>query len=70
MTIQFTEKHIDFIKQYGGLCRDCADENGICPYNGLPCEDRDKPIRYVLNALTYGLNHKMIPSPFTKEETK
>lgn len=49
------EDVVDWVARYGGDCRDCADENGKCPNDGLPCDDRGKPIRFVVEALRYGI---------------
>jgi hypothetical protein len=57
----FTDEHINYIARYGGLCRDCADENGICPSKGLPCGGSEKAIRHVLQALTYGIRTGHLP---------
>lgn len=46
-----------YVLQYGGLCRDCADENGICPGSGLPCGGQRKAVTHVVQALRYGLQH-------------
>jgi len=51
---------VEYVAQYGGRCRDCADNNGVCPYDGLPCEDSKKAIRYVLNAFKYGMDNGFI----------
>lgn len=58
--VAFDQSHIDYINRYGGRCRDCADENGVCPSSGLPCADSKKAIQSVLDALAYGLNHKYL----------
>lgn len=53
--IEITNEVVSFISRYGGRCRDCADEDGICPTSGLPCEGYIKAIRHVLEALNYGM---------------
>lgn len=58
--LAFTDEHVSYIAKYGGRCRDCADQDGVCPSSGLPCGGSDKAIRHVLSALAYGLNHKFI----------
>ena len=58
--IRVTDEVVDYIARYGGACRDCADENGICPHSGLPCADRGKAIRHVLTALNYGVANGFI----------
>jgi len=52
----------DFVMQYGGRCRDCADHNGFCPASGLPCkpEEARRAVRWVLNAIRYGETHGYI----------
>lgn len=54
---------VRYIARYGGMCRACADEDGICPTSGLPCENTDKAIRSVLEALSYGLKHGHVILP-------
>lgn len=53
---------VSFVARYGGQCRDCADENGVCPRSGLPCAGADKAIRHVLKALEYGRQHGYLPA--------
>lgn len=48
---------VDYVLQYGGRRRDCADENGVCPGSGLPCEGARKAVTHVVQALRYGLQH-------------
>lgn len=48
---------VDYVLQYGGRCRDCADENGVCPGSGLPCGGQRKAVTHVVQALRYGLQH-------------
>jgi hypothetical protein len=63
--VAFTDdEHLAYVNRDGGNCRDCADENGVCPSSGLPCGGREKAIRFVFNALTYGINNGFISSPF------
>lgn len=52
-----TDEVVDYVLRYGGRCRDCADEDGVCPASGLPCAGREKAVRFVLDALSYGLRH-------------
>lgn len=49
---------IEYVAQYGGRCRDCADEDGICPSSGLACDTHleRKAIAHVLRAVSYGIN--------------
>ena len=56
---------VNYVLRYGGMCRNCADEDGVCPSSGLPCENADKAVEHVLSALNYGINHGYIKSPFT-----
>jgi hypothetical protein len=42
---------VDYVARYGGMCRDCADNHGVCPTSGLPCDDPQKAIERVLRAL-------------------
>ena len=66
--VAFTAEHVTYIRRYGGSCRDCADENGVCPNRGLPCADSEKAIRFVLEALAYGINHGYIAAPTTQPD--
>lgn len=54
--IEVTNEVVSYIARYGGRCRDCADEHGVCPTSGLPCEGYIKAIRHVLEALNYGVS--------------
>lgn len=58
----FTTAHVDYVLQFGGLCRDCADEAGVCPRSGLPCGGQRKSVEWVLHALGYGLTHGFVPA--------
>lgn len=60
---------VSYVARYGGMCRGCADENGICPSSGLPCANVDKAIRHVIEALRYGTQHGYIPPLFNDERT-
>lgn len=57
---------IDYVMQFGGRCRDCADEDGVCPSTGLPCVSADarKAIGYVLRACAFGVEHGWMDDPF------
>jgi hypothetical protein len=44
-----------YVQQFGGRCRDCADNRGVCPNSGLPCEERGKAIKWVIDAINYGV---------------
>jgi len=48
---------VAYVEQYGPRCRDCADEAGVCPTTGFPCGADEKPIRHVIKALNYGMEH-------------
>jgi hypothetical protein len=54
-----TDERVDFVMQYGGRCRDCADADGVCPASGLPCKSDEarRAIRHTLSALDYGYKH-------------
>lgn len=56
---------VDYALQYGGNCRDCADENGVCPSSGLPCAGARKAVTHVVKALRYGLQHGYLATPAT-----
>lgn len=48
---------IDFLVNYGGRCRDCADEDGFCPQTGIGCGQRRKAVELILGAIDYGTKH-------------
>lgn len=56
------DETVRYVSRFGGFCRDCADEDGICRHKGLPCEKalNDLAIRHVIAALNYGLKHGYI----------
>ena len=56
-----------YVLRYGGMCRDCADENGTCPISGIVCDgdQRRKMVRRTLEALEYGSKHGFIKLPFS-----
>lgn len=57
------EELIEYILQYGGRCRDCADCNGTCQDNGFTSCDqavRRKQIAAHIRALQYGFQHGFI----------
>lgn len=47
---------IEYVARYGGNCRDCADNHGICPSSMLPCDPdiRRAAIGYMIDAIKYG----------------
>lgn len=61
--LSFTIAHIDYVARYGGRCRDCADESGVCPGSGLPCANPRKAIKHVFDALEYGVKNGFIELP-------
>jgi hypothetical protein len=61
---------VEYIAQYGATCRDCADNNDVCPTSGLPCGGRKKAIRWVLRALNYGLKHGFLTAAPAPERPK
>lgn len=54
---------VGYVARWGGDCRDCADENGVCPNSGLPCGGARKAIEHVIKALQYGVQHGYIANP-------
>lgn len=66
MTQHIEEALIGYVMRYGGMCRDCADMDGVCA-SGMPCDtdQRRAVIRHTIAALTYGINNGFITSPFT-----
>lgn len=67
--IHVTEEHADYVLRANGRCRDCADNEGMCPMSGLPCDPQKARdvVNYVLSTLMYGVNNKMIPGLIEKE---
>jgi hypothetical protein len=63
-TAERLNEAVDYVLRYGGNCRDCADESGVCPMSGLPCSGAKKAVRHVVRALAYGIEHGYITSPF------
>jgi hypothetical protein len=62
--IPFTDDVVRYVGRFSGQCRDCADEHGVCPSSGLPCDERhEKAIRYVITALNYGFGKGFLPPP-------
>jgi hypothetical protein len=60
------EAAIDYALHYGPRCRDCADEDGVCPASGLPCGGARKAVAHVVDAIIYGATHDYIdalPNP-------
>lgn len=51
------EDFINFLVNYGGRCRDCADEDGFCPGTGIGCGQRRKAVEFILGAIDYGTKH-------------
>lgn len=58
-----------YVLKFGGMCRDCADENGTCPHSGIPCDSdiRLKMVRSTIKALIYGIAQGYIANPFIPE---
>lgn len=65
--VRTTDEVVSYVMRYGGMCRGCADENGICPSVGLPCESAParKAVRHVIEAVNYGLRHGYLPRAAT-----
>jgi hypothetical protein len=51
-----------YVSRFGGRCRDCADNRGICPNSGLPCADAERAIKWVVDAINYGVKHDFLKS--------
>ena len=54
---------VGYVARWGGQCRDCADEHGVCPNSGLPCGGSSKAIEHVIAALQYGVQNGYISNP-------
>lgn len=52
MTIQESEDEVGFVLRYGGRCRECGDQDFVCPKSGLSChrDEARKTVRFVLKA--------------------
>jgi hypothetical protein len=65
--VAWAEEAKAYIKQYGGLCRDCADAANhvlCCPSSGIPCgEGADKAIERIVGAIEYGINNRFLTAP-------
>jgi len=59
---------IAYASHHGGRCRGCADENGVCPTSGLPCDPdlRLKAAAHCLKAWQYGIEHGFTDNPFPR----
>lgn len=66
--MQMLEQTVEYVLRFGGRCCGCADEDGICPTNGTPCDPAPKKavIEHTLKAHEYGISHGFIESPFTR----
>ena len=60
------EEVVGYVSRFGGMCRDCADENGVCPHSGAPCDNDQRRVMIAgtIEALRYGIEHKFIPNIF------
>jgi hypothetical protein len=57
------EAVVQYVLNYGGRCRDCADSaDGLCPVTCLSCDQREarEAILHVLAAVRYGTEHGYI----------
>ncbi len=61
-----TSEIINYVGRYGGSCRDCADNDGVCD-RGTPCDPKvfRAAIEHTIKALDYGIKHGFIENPFT-----
>lgn len=61
-----TKELVDYVMQFGGRCRDCADDGPICPSNGLPCGSKEarQGVGHVIKALAFGIKHGYLSNPF------
>lgn len=57
---------ISYALHFGGRCRDCADNDGVCPTTGLPCDTKQasEAAQHCLSAWQYGIRHGYIDNPF------
>lgn len=60
-----TEDLIGYVMRYGGMCRDCADLDGVCQ-SGQPCDtdQRRAVVEHTISALAYGIKNGFIANPF------
>ena len=63
---------IGYVMRYGGMCRDCADADGVCPTTGMPCatDQCRATIEHTLKALEYGIKHRFIENPFGEDDRR
>lgn len=63
--IPVTDETIMYVLRYGGRCRECADNFGICEGSGLPCQrdEARKAARHVIEAINYGFGNGFMPLP-------
>lgn len=63
------DEFISYAMRYGGMCRDCADEDGICPHSGIPCDPdlSRKVMAKALQAWRYGVDHGYIQNPIQED---
>ncbi|MDR3502906.1 MAG: hypothetical protein P4L79_10010 [Legionella sp.] len=63
------EDTLRYVLRYGGNCRDCELMDGeICSTSGLPCRGSRKAVKWVLDALNYGVSNGYLPAPPMKGE--
>jgi hypothetical protein len=51
---------LEFLVQYGGRCRDCADVGPVCESTGIGCGERRKAMKFALDALAYGVRNGFV----------
>jgi hypothetical protein len=56
------EATLAYIRVFESGCRACADHDGVCPVQGLPCDlDEALPaLRHATRAILYGLEHNFL----------
>lgn len=61
------KEEVEYASRFGPSCRDCADENGVCPATGIACGGQKAAVLFVVNAINYGIEKGFIKHPGVKE---
>jgi hypothetical protein len=48
---------IEYLMRYGGRCRDCADNHGVCPLTGIGCGESRRAAEHFVKAMEYATKH-------------
>ena len=64
-----TDEMIEYAKRWGSMCRDCADNNGVCPSTGIACGGRGAAVLHTASAINYGVRNGFIKL-YTADQVK